>query len=320
MPVRPASRKKSATTDQPHAESVPSEISVSIVAAAWRRFFHAATWNGQPAQSTTGVASCSASHCQCVNWSAETIPISRVGRESTAAKTSRRRSARRRVLLDGGRLRVREARGVADLLDGVDQRVGRHLRRVVLDGCLLGCVVDRRGDAVELVQLALDARRRTRRRSSPRSAARGARSRRCSSCDLDRERGRVHDAVDLELEEEAVAARGGQLRVEDDLADLRVGLGMHVRVREVAVAQRDEVPAMTDVVVERRDGLAVAADREVELRRLCSRAARRASARSRSRPRERCSRTAGSGAGLNAPATKRSWPRTVFVPPTSKSA
>ena len=93
MPVRPASRKKSATTDQPHAESVPSEISVSIVAAAWRRFFHAATWNGQPAHSTTGVASWSASHCQCVNWSAETIPISRVGRESTAAKTSRRRSA-----------------------------------------------------------------------------------------------------------------------------------------------------------------------------------------------------------------------------------
>ena len=58
MPVSPASRKKSATTDQPHAASVPSEISVSIVAAAWRRFFHAATWNGQPAQSTTGVASC----------------------------------------------------------------------------------------------------------------------------------------------------------------------------------------------------------------------------------------------------------------------
>ena len=54
----PASRKKSATTDQPQAESVPSEISVSIVAAAWRRFFQAAAWNGQPAQRTTGVASC----------------------------------------------------------------------------------------------------------------------------------------------------------------------------------------------------------------------------------------------------------------------
>ena len=60
----PASRKKSATTDQPQAASVPTEIRVSIVAAPWRRFCQAALWNGQPAQSTTGVASWSESHCQ----------------------------------------------------------------------------------------------------------------------------------------------------------------------------------------------------------------------------------------------------------------
>ena len=35
-----------------------------MVAAPWRRFCQAALWNGQPAQSTTGVASASESHCQ----------------------------------------------------------------------------------------------------------------------------------------------------------------------------------------------------------------------------------------------------------------
>ena len=62
--MRPAPRKQSATTDQPHAASVPMLIRVSIVAAPWRRLFQAAMWNGWPAQKTTGVASASASHCQ----------------------------------------------------------------------------------------------------------------------------------------------------------------------------------------------------------------------------------------------------------------
>ena len=53
----PASRKKSEATDQPHAASVPTEISVSMLAEPWRRFRQAARWNGQPAHSTTGVAS-----------------------------------------------------------------------------------------------------------------------------------------------------------------------------------------------------------------------------------------------------------------------
>ncbi len=56
MPVMPASPANSATTDQVQAASVPTLISVSMVAVAWRRFAHAARWNGQAAHSTTGVA------------------------------------------------------------------------------------------------------------------------------------------------------------------------------------------------------------------------------------------------------------------------
>ena len=85
-------RKKSATTDQPQAASVPTEISVSIVAAPCRRFAQAARWNGQPPQSTTGVASCSESHCQLSNWSGGTIASSSTGTDSDAETTSRRRS------------------------------------------------------------------------------------------------------------------------------------------------------------------------------------------------------------------------------------
>ena len=90
-PVAPASRKNSATTDQPHAASVPSEISVSIVAAAWRKFFHATRWKGQAPQRTTGVVSANAHHCQYVNWRAEIIPRSSTGNASTAEAINRRR-------------------------------------------------------------------------------------------------------------------------------------------------------------------------------------------------------------------------------------
>ena len=57
---------KATTTVADHAQaaSVPIEISVSIVAAPCRRLSAAARWKGQPAQSTTGVASASASHSQ----------------------------------------------------------------------------------------------------------------------------------------------------------------------------------------------------------------------------------------------------------------
>ena len=69
----PASRT---TADHVQAESVPSEISVSIVAARWRRLSAAARWNGQPPQNTTGVASASASHSQPRNWSGGAIASS----------------------------------------------------------------------------------------------------------------------------------------------------------------------------------------------------------------------------------------------------
>src|SRR6476646_10769591 len=105
-------------------------------------------------------------------------------------------------------------------------------------------------------------------RSCLRSAARAARARSRSSCDLYGERRRVHDPVDLELEEEAVAPRGGELRVEVDLTAAADGLGMHVRVREVAVVKRDEMAAVTDVRVERRHRMPTATDREPQLRLL----------------------------------------------------
>ncbi len=65
---------------------------MSIVAAACLRFAHAARWNGQAPHSTTGVASCSDSHCQLSNCSAGIIAISRTGTERSAETIRRRRS------------------------------------------------------------------------------------------------------------------------------------------------------------------------------------------------------------------------------------
>jgi hypothetical protein len=48
MPGVPAVPKNSAHSDHPNAARVPSEISVSMVAAPCRRFVHAARWNGSP--------------------------------------------------------------------------------------------------------------------------------------------------------------------------------------------------------------------------------------------------------------------------------
>ena len=129
----------------------------------------------------------------------------------------------------------------------------------------------------------------------------------------------MDDAVDLELEEEAVAAGGGELSVEDDLADLRVRLRMHVRVREIAVAQRDEVTAVADVRVDAGTGLPLRVIVKWSFvglfmcRAACVNAISKPSARTEDRG-------TGRGVGVNAPATNRSRPRTVFVPPTSKSA
>ena len=64
IPVTPASPMNSAYSDHPNAASTPIEMSVSIVAAPWRRLRHAAWWNGQPPQITTGAASVNDNHCQ----------------------------------------------------------------------------------------------------------------------------------------------------------------------------------------------------------------------------------------------------------------
>ncbi len=82
------------TVDHVQAASVPTEISVSIVAAPWRAFRSVARWNPAPAQKTTGVARTSASHSQPSNWSGGTIVIAMSGAVSSAATTRRVRTAR----------------------------------------------------------------------------------------------------------------------------------------------------------------------------------------------------------------------------------
>src|ERR687886_441486 len=52
MSFMPASPMNSAYSDHSHAASVPTETSVSIVAVPWRRFAHAALWNGHAAHRT----------------------------------------------------------------------------------------------------------------------------------------------------------------------------------------------------------------------------------------------------------------------------
>ncbi len=84
----PASPMNSAYSDHPKAASTPIEMSVSIVAVAWRRFAHAARWNGHAPHVTTGAASVSDSHCQLSNWSREIIAISTTGSESSAEMTT----------------------------------------------------------------------------------------------------------------------------------------------------------------------------------------------------------------------------------------
>ena len=64
IPGIPASPRKSAQSDQPNAARVPSDTSVSMVAAPCRRLVQAARWNGSPPQTTTGAARVNDSHCQ----------------------------------------------------------------------------------------------------------------------------------------------------------------------------------------------------------------------------------------------------------------
>ena len=64
IPGSPAVPNSSAHTDQPNAASTPIDTSVSMVVAPWRRFVHAARWNGQAPHTATGAASVSEIHCQ----------------------------------------------------------------------------------------------------------------------------------------------------------------------------------------------------------------------------------------------------------------
>ena len=84
----------STTTDHVQAASVPTEISVSIVAAPWRAFRSVARWNPRPHQNTTGVASTSATHSQPSNWSGGTIATTTRGAVRSTATASLVRTAR----------------------------------------------------------------------------------------------------------------------------------------------------------------------------------------------------------------------------------
>ena len=141
----------SATTDHAQAASVPIEISVSIVAAPWRAFSSAARWNGRPAQRTTGVASANDSHSQPGNWSGGSMSATS-GAERSAADDEPHGPGRRVVP------KARRRSGaVPDRRDRADQVVELDPCRVEAHAGGLGREVDRRVDAVELVELPLDA-------------------------------------------------------------------------------------------------------------------------------------------------------------------
>jgi hypothetical protein len=89
MPGSPALPRNSAYADHRKATPVPSEISVSMVAAPCRRLVQAALWNGQPPHTTTGAVSTRHSHCQYRNWAGGTIDSTTTGTASTSDTSSR---------------------------------------------------------------------------------------------------------------------------------------------------------------------------------------------------------------------------------------
>ena len=64
-----------------------------MVAAPWRRFAHAARWNGHAPHNTTGAANVSDSHCHESNCSAGTIANNTTGSARTVDITRRCRKA-----------------------------------------------------------------------------------------------------------------------------------------------------------------------------------------------------------------------------------
>ena len=155
----PASRKKSATTDHPHAASVPTEIRVSIVAAPCFRFIHAALWNGQPPQMNNGRRKLEREPLPVVElqWLDHREQQHGQRQQCRDDESSPQRCGR--VVLRRRRLGLGERRVIAGRLDRGDQILGCDAQRVEVDGRVLGRIVDRRLDAVELVQPLLDPRR-----------------------------------------------------------------------------------------------------------------------------------------------------------------
>ena len=116
----------------------------------------AARWKPKPAQKTTGVASANASHSQPSNCSGGAMASSderrreRDGRDDEPCAGSRRRGRRRARASAASAARYPAASTAASRSRRRRLRIEAHRR-------LLGRVVHRRLDAVELVQLALDA-------------------------------------------------------------------------------------------------------------------------------------------------------------------
>jgi hypothetical protein len=94
MPGVPAVPRNSAHSDHRKAAEVPTEISVSMVAAPCRALVNAALWKGHAAYVTTGAASVSDSHCQYSNCKAGIMAMATTGTASTTAVTNRCRSGR----------------------------------------------------------------------------------------------------------------------------------------------------------------------------------------------------------------------------------
>lgn len=94
IPGVPAVPRNRAHRDQPKAAVVPTEISVSMVAAPCRALVNAALWKGHPAYVTTGAANVRDSHCQYANCSAGIIAIATTGTASSTAVTNRSRRER----------------------------------------------------------------------------------------------------------------------------------------------------------------------------------------------------------------------------------
>jgi hypothetical protein len=67
-------------------------MSVSMVAAPWRRLVHAALWNGHAPHTITGAASASDAHCQYVNCNGGIIAIAMTGTVRMIEMIRRRRS------------------------------------------------------------------------------------------------------------------------------------------------------------------------------------------------------------------------------------